>query len=926
MAEHTAKIKEPAIVLKKMTRKICVDPFPIVPASVPPDAVIVTPHPAAADALGIVHTSLLTIATGFLCKKSIGVASDMAARHLLKAAIHEISPGSDSGAVAARIAPVLETVLRTGIDTGVIRRHGSPSVRRFADIAERYKKKLRARDLVDRQEVLLKAAAIVPEPKKLFIYGYHRARPEEIAFIDALAADGSFYFLPYTDHRMFASNGRWIEYLKNKGWTEAEYDPEKGPSAGKILAARFAGRPVSDEVRVRGSKADGDQPALPFFGVETFEETEKAGAFSYSDIEQEIRGTLAQAKMLAASGNAPERIAIVCRDTAVYAPFIESISEEYEIPVQTDHLIPVSATTTGNFIRLVFDAVKSDFEFEPTARLVQHSFGPGVSDTVWHDVRRRRIAGCDEWPAAGVDITCLRAPEQQTFLEWTQWIRNVLAVLDVRSNAGKSAREMNACNSFNEALDELGRLETSRAMTLDEFAAAVYEILSNEQTRFKPGSGGTALHDPDTILGADLDHIFVVGMAEGMTPPTIVDNAVIDFYDRKRFRELGIELRTAADVSRWEELSFYFILPAAKKTITFSYPRIVDGQEKVPSAFFGRLGIEPSKAEANSTISSVEEQRRIYLRRSDHTLKGDDIFEGAMLRLDAEHRREASAPCDEYDGVIGVPVEATGRKWSISQLTQIGQCPFRWFTARLLKLKPPEEGELELDPAKRGSLYHKTLEIAMRRAKDAHDVRRAVLDELRAAFEEAEKDEKLALPKLRNWAIERLDHLEQLRKAVESPAFISEGAAVVGIEQSYEAEWEGFTLKGSIDRVDETPEGLIAIDYKTSAKLPKGVKDASGKLSIDVQIPIYSRVALPSLYPDKPLGKSSYYSLTKGKTLKEGEEEISPELYDFADRVHRMLSTGSFPVAPDTGRKACQYCDFDLLCRKGQRLERKTRA
>ncbi len=907
-----------------MTRKICVDPFPIAPVSIPPDSVVITPHAATADALGVVHRSLLSIATDILCKNRIGVATDMAARHLLKWAINEISPESDSGAAAARIAPVLETVLRTGIDTGGMRRHGSSSVCRFADIAEAYQKKLRARGLVDRQEVLLKAAAIVPERTKLFIYGYHRARPEEIAFIDALAADGSIYFLPYSDHRMFASNGRWIEYLKTKGWTEAEYVPGKGARAGKIPAVRFAGRAMNDEERAERSKTSGgDQPSLPFFDIETIEDAEEAEAISYSDNEHEVRGTLARAKSLAAAGTEPERIAIVCRDAAAYAALIENISEEYEIPVQTQHAIALSSTTTGNFIRLVLDAVRSGFEFEPTARLVQHSFGPGIPDTVWRDMRRRRVTGCDEWPAAGVDLTCMRAPEKQNFQEWTQWLRNALAVFDIPTHAGKSAREMNAFNAFNDALDELGRLDTSREITLDEFAAAIFEVLSNEQIRFKPGSGGIALHDQDTILGADFDHIFVVGMAEGMTPPTIVDNPVIDFYDRKRFREFGIELRTAADVSRWEELSIYFILPAAKKTITFSYPRIVDGQEKVPSAFFGRLGLEPSEAEENSAISSVEEQRRIYLRRSDHTLSGDEIFEGAKLRLDVERRRESSAPCDEYDGVIGVLVEAAGRKWSISQLTQIGQCPFRWFAARLLRLKPAEEGELELDPAKRGSLYHNTLEIAMRKAKGAEDVRRAVLDELQAAFEEAEKDKTLALPKLQNWAIERLDHLEQLRKAVESPAFISEGATVLGVEQNYEAEWEGFKLKGSIDRVDETPEGLIAIDYKTSAKLPKGVKDASGKLSIDVQIPIYSQVALRSLYPDKPLGKSAYYSLTKGKILKEGKEEISSELYDFARRVHRLLSTGSFPVEPDTGRKACQYCDFDLVCRKGQRLDRK---
>lgn len=909
-----------------MIRTIYVDPSPVLPALLPKDAVIVTPHAATADVLGVVHRSLRSIATEILMQNRIGVASDMTSRHLLKAAIFETGHGSDAGAVAARIAPVLETVLRTGIRTDVLSEKGSANAGRFVDIVDRYRKKLSDSNLVDRQEVLLTAAGLVRDRVKLFVYGYHRARLEEAEFVDAAASGGSWYFLPCAGHPMFASNARWIKHLEDKGWTSTELGAGSS-GAGSILARRFSGGSVPKEkTSSEGSVGNDGQMALPFFGEAESNTNVEAKAYAYSDIEHEIRGAMGRAKALAASGTEPSDIAIVCRDPLAYAPVISQISEEYRLDVGMKVRLPLSATVAGNFIRLILDAVSSEFEFESAARLLHHPFGPGIDDAAWHDVRRRRVAGCDELAAAGVDIACLRAPEEpQTFFEWSRWLRNAMATFDLRQKAGKSSREINAYNAFNDAIDEYCRLETTRVHTFDEFAAAVSEILANVQTPFKPGSGGIALHDPDTILGAEFDHVFVIGMAEGVTPPTIVDNPVIDFYERKRLREFGIELRTAADVSRWEEISFYFILAAAKRSLVFSYPRIVDIQEKVPSAFLGRLGLKALEADEHFAVSSIEEQRRTYLRSEEHPFNGDKIFEEARARLAIEQRRESSSPFDEYDGVIGIPVDAASRRWSVSQLTQIGQCPFKWFAGRLLNLKPPEEGEIELDPAKRGSLYHRTLEIAMRKAKDAEDVRAAMLEGLKDAFEEAERDEKVALPKLRNWSIERLDHLEQLRKAIESPAFIGEGSRVLGAEKSYEAEWEGFALRGSIDRVDETTDGLIAIDYKTSSILPKGVKDATGKLSIDVQIPIYSGVALPALYPDKPLGKGIYYSLTKAKVLKEGDAEISQELREFAGRVHEMLRSGSFAVEPDTGRKACKYCEFDLLCRKGPRLDRKMR-
>jgi hypothetical protein len=116
---------------------------------------------------------------------------------------------------------------------------------------------------------------------------------------------------------------------------------------------------------------------------------------------------------------------------------------------------------------------------------------------------------------------------------------------------------------------------------------------------------------------------------------------------------------------------------------------------------------------------------------------------------------------------------------------------------------------------------------------------------------------------------------------------------------------------------------MVAIDYKTSSTPPKGVKDASGKLSVDVQIPLYSSVALKHLYPDGTLGSSAYYSLTKGKTLREEKPDDVLKLDDFSVRIKQALAAGHFAAGPDVNEHACTYCDHDLVCRKGPRLDRK---
>jgi RecB family exonuclease len=234
--------------------------------------------------------------------------------------------------------------------------------------------------------------------------------------------------------------------------------------------------------------------------------------------------------------------------------------------------------------------------------------------------------------------------------------------------------------------------------------------------------------------------------------------------------------------------------------------------------------------------------------------------------------------------------------------------------------------ETGLDPSTRGRLYHKALEIAVSRSLDAENIRAATLENLEQAFAEAELDEKVNLPILPNWEVERREQLRELRKAVESPDFIAPEARVAGVEREFQAEWEGFRLRGTIDRIDETSSGLIAIDYKTSGQVPKGAKDPSGKLTVDVQIPLYSRVALGKLFPDADVGTSVYYSLTKGKVLRAEQEGDMERLSGLAGFLRRILRDGSFAVDPDVQEKACTYCDFETVCRKGPRLKRKRRA
>src|SRR5690606_12409655 len=142
----------------------------------------------------------------------------------------------------------------------------------------------------------------------------------------------------------------------------------------------------------------------------------------------------------------------------------------------------------------------------------------------------------------------------------------------------------------------------------------------------------------------------------------------------------------------------------------------------------------------------------------------------------------------------------------------------------------------EMDVRVRGSFFHKVMEIAGRRAIGAEDQRAAMHEVLEEAFAEAEQDEEMAVTELPDWHMRRGSYLNQLRKVLDSPDLIEEGSRIVAVESWYETQWPGLALVGKIDRVDETPEGMRAIEYKLGSTRPKGTKNDEGAPQPEVQL------------------------------------------------------------------------------------------
>ena len=767
----------------------------------------------------------------------------------------------------------------------------------------------------------------------MLFYGYFQPRPDELAWINALAAEESVLFLPIADSPLFADSQAAVNWLTEQGWQViGELDTRsQGSSGGEDVAAKSEQNPgifaigeslsqvfcgFRDQVS-SGELGQGQQNGVQKPGL-----SGATTAYAYSTLEAEVRGTLAQVKALLNDGTLARGIAIVARDEVTYGPKLIDIAWEYGVPLRALYQTPLLSTRLGTWLNLLVDVLDAKFPFEGTARLLSHALASNPDRDFWATARRQHSQGFAAWKTLAqdhldLDLDLLAQINQARRRDtWVDLWQRILGRFDLRRRCARWARESLAFNTFRSALGELAEPE-AEILNWSDFRQELRDLLDSLTVPAQPGRGGVELHSPRSVAGARYAHMFVVGMAEGVLPAPISNDPLLDFFERQQLRPQGVMLPSAAEMARREALNIYFLLQTVTTAVVFSYPQLEGRKEFLPSPYLAQLGLQPSEP-PTPPIASPEEHRRIILRHNSQT--DDPVLLAAVHAYTVEQGRESSAAANEYDGVIGIPFDYGDWTFSVSQLQNLGQCPFKWFANKLLKLGPPEEIDDDLSPSQIGQLYHRVLELELVGWGEHPELEMADSGMLHEAFSIAECE--LIPPNLPAWTLRREEHLRILALALQDPSFLLSGAEPVLLEGDFEGKWHGLKVRGRIDRVDRTDAGLVLIDYKTGKSRPTGIKDQTGKACIDLQLPLYREAAGPALL-DEPVADAYYYSIRGRQKIALSSKSPQHELPAAIDRCKTHLEAGHYPVQPDTERKACAYCDFDALCRQGDRLSRK---
>ena len=152
---------------------------------------------------------------------------------------------------------------------------------------------------------------------------------------------------------------------------------------------------------------------------------------------------------------------------------------------------------------------------------------------------------------------------------------------------------------------------------------------------------------------------------------------------------------------------------------------------------------------------------------------------------------------------------------------------------------------------------------------------------------------------------------------------VDPAAQPLGIERTVSLKTESLALQGRIDRLDERPEGLTVVDYKTSRVAPT---DDDARTSLPLALYAAAvwkmfrrrcvRVELHHL-PSGSVAAHEHTADSLKRKIAEAESIASDARRAEEDYAEHGVDSGRFPahVGP-----LCPWCDFRAHCPAGQRV------
>lgn len=244
-------------------------------------------------------------------------------------------------------------------------------------------------------------------------------------------------------------------------------------------------------------------------------------------------------------------------------------------------------------------------------------------------------------------------------------------------------------------------------------------------------------------------------------------------------------------------------------------------------------------------------------------------------------------------------IDLTKFVWSATSLKIFLQCKRKFYLQYISKLK---EHTISVKPKgyELGDIIHKVLEKFYKKQNEF------TYENLEKVFNEFRVDNSFLVLDLEIWRKKLKDFYEFDKKRLEN-------RSILDLEKPFDIEFDGFKLKGVIDRIDKINDEYEVIDYKTSSSL-KVDSARNYEKSNDFQLEFYY-LAMSELYKTDKV-KSFYYDLYNLKLIEEVTLDKKLELLVEKFNELRELSKDKINFEKCEEKTNCIFCAYAVICNR----------
>lgn len=458
-------------------------------------------------------------------------------------------------------------------------------------------------------------------------------------------------------------------------------------------------------------------------------------------------------------------------------------------------------------------------------------------------------------------------------------------------------------------------------------------------------------------------HIYVVGMDEGTFPGGATEDPILLDSERSGV-STELELRRTRPAEQVYHLRRVLGMAPGKVTLLSCQRSLSDSRERYPAALFQhaaeQMAIDPiplARAFPEDAAQALDDTDLLlsHYPFAEYTGIVNRAYPHLVSGRKARQAREWPG-LTTHDGWLGKPmpelaITAQQGVFSASRLETLARCPYRYFLAYVLGIRPLEEPEADptrwLDPLSYGALLHRLFHKFMQALKargerpdrDQHGALiQTLLEEEIETYEKIRPVEHQAAYRA---DVKRLSRAAQVFLAVESD---EKNADPIGFEVGFDFGKSGglnsekpvmlelsedvkFRIRGYIDRVDRVENGFAIWDYKTGSATQYDERDLL-KRGTHLQWALYAYALNEILKRQNEPGhvQISGYVFPGDREHGRRLSAAPPAPEDLAHALRPLLELvsngGFFHIQKD---RECDYCAYNRVC-ANERMDAKALA